>query len=114
MSWQVRITEEADRDLRAIFEYIAFELLSVENASGQLARLQEEIKSLSEMPEWYHAYEVEPWYSRGTRYVSVDNYCVFYIPDRDTNTVTVLRVLYGASDLERRLIQDDTFFSEQN
>lgn len=34
MSYQVNITGEADRDLRAIFEYIAFELQSVENASG--------------------------------------------------------------------------------
>ena len=75
MSYQVNITDEAARDLRAIFEYIAFELLSVENAENQLNRLQKEIQSLDEMPERYRRYEVEPWYSLGVRRFPVDNYC---------------------------------------
>lgn len=36
MIFTVEISEQADSDLRAIYEYIAFELLSPENASGQL------------------------------------------------------------------------------
>lgn len=34
MIFTVEITEQADSDLRAIYEYIAFELQSPENASG--------------------------------------------------------------------------------
>ena len=52
MSYQVNITDEADRDLRAIFEYIAFELLSVENAENQLNRLEKAIRSLDEIITW--------------------------------------------------------------
>ena len=36
MIFTVEISEQADSDLRAIYEYIAFELLSPENASAQL------------------------------------------------------------------------------
>ena len=43
MSYHVQMTDEAERDLRGIFEYIAFHLRSLENASGQLSRLQNEI-----------------------------------------------------------------------
>ena len=36
MSYKVTLTEQAENDLRGIFEYIAFDLLSPENAIGQL------------------------------------------------------------------------------
>ena len=42
MIYEVEVSEQADRDLREIFEYIAFELQSPENAIGQLNRLEEQ------------------------------------------------------------------------
>ena len=81
MIYEVEVSEQADRDLREIFENIAFELQSPENASGQLDRLEEQILSLDTMPERYRKYEKEPWKSRGLRVLPVDNYVVLYIPD---------------------------------
>lgn len=46
-----------------VFEYIALELQSPENAIGQLDRLEEQILSLDTMPERYRKYEKEPWKS---------------------------------------------------
>lgn len=34
----------------------------------------------------------------------VDNYLVFYIPDRDTGLVTVIRVMYAGRDVDDQLI----------
>lgn len=34
MIFDIQISEQADKDLRGIYEYIAFELLSPENALG--------------------------------------------------------------------------------
>ena len=81
MMYEVEVSEQADSDLRGIFEYIAFELQSPENASGQLDRLEEQILSLDTMPERYRKYEKEPWKSRGLRVLPLDNYVVLYIPD---------------------------------
>ena len=81
MIYEVEVSEQADSDLRGIFEYIAFELQSPENASGQLDRLEEQMLSLDTMPERYRKYEKEPWKSRGFRVLPVDNYVVLYIPD---------------------------------
>ncbi len=105
MSYQVNITDEAAQDLRAIFEYIAFELLSVENAENQLNRLQKEIQSLDEMPERYRRYEVEPWYSLGVRRFPVDNYCVLYLPNQETRVVDIIRVLYDRSDMDKTMTE---------
>ena len=48
---EVEVSEQADCDLREIFEYIAFELQSPENVIGQLNRLEEQILSLDAMPK---------------------------------------------------------------
>ena len=61
MIYEVEVSQQADSDLRGIFEYIAFELQSPKNASGQLDRLEKQILSLNTMPERYRRYEKEPW-----------------------------------------------------
>ena len=55
MIYEVEVSEQADRDLREIFEYIAFELQSPENAIGQLNRLEEQILSLARYLEVFEA-----------------------------------------------------------
>lgn len=47
--------------------------------------------------------EREPWKSRGLRVFLVDNYLVFYIPDRERKMVTVIRVMYGGRDVDKEL-----------
>ena len=103
MIYEVELSEQADSDLRGIFEYIAFELQSPENAIGQLDRLEEQILSLDTMPERYRKYEKEPWKTRGLRVLPVDNYVVLYIPDSDKKVVTILRVMYAGRDIANPL-----------
>ena len=103
MIYEVEVSEQTDSDLRGIFEYIAFELQSPENASGQLERLEEQILSLDTMPERYRKYEKEPWKSRGLRVLPVDNYVVLYIPNSEKKVVTILRVMYAGRDIDNQL-----------
>ena len=103
MIYEVITTEQAEVDLRGIFEYIAFELLSPDSAAGQLDRLERKIISLENYPEKFGCYEQEPWHSRGLRVMPVDNYLVFYIPDKDKGVVTVIRVMYAARNVEDQL-----------
>ena len=104
MIYEVTTTEQAESDLRGIYEYIAFELLSPDNAAGQLDRLEEHIIGLETFPEKFRAYEKEPWKSRGLRVMPVDNYRVFYIPDKDVGIVTVIRVMYNGRDVDNQLV----------
>lgn len=102
--YEVVTTEQAEYDLRGIYEYIAFELLSPENAAGQLDRLEENILGLETFPEKFRGYEKEPWKSRGLRVMPVDNYLVFYISDKEAETVTIIRVMYDGRDVDNQLI----------
>lgn len=103
MIYSVEISERAEHDLRNIYEYIAFELSSPENASGQLERLEKNIMGLEQMPNRFRRYENEPWHSRGLRVLPVDNFVVFYIPDEETKKVTVVRVMYSGRDIDKQL-----------
>ena len=103
MIFNVVISIQAEEDLRGIFEYIAFELLSPENAEKQLDRLEKQILSLDEMPERFPRYGKEPWLSRGLRFVAVDNYIVFYLPDIENRLITILRVMYSGRNIEKQL-----------
>ncbi len=103
MTYEVIITDQAEADLRGIYEYIAFELFSPDNAAGQLGRLEEHIVGLEKFPERFRHYEKEPWCDRGLRVMPVDNYLVFYIPDKNVGIVTIIRVMYAGRDVDSQL-----------
>lgn len=103
MNYEVNITPQASNDLRGIYEYIAFTLRSSQNAAGQLDRLEKNIEALEQMPERYRVYDKEPWRSRNLRVLSVDNYLVFYIPNREDGVVTILRVMYAGRNIDKHL-----------
>ena len=108
MNYSLEISEQANADLRGIFEYIAFKLQSIQNAAGQLSRLERSIQSLNHMPERFRRYSKEPWSSRGLRIMPVDHYCVFYVADPERNVVSVIRVMYGGRDLDAELQKHTT------
>lgn len=107
MTYPVTLTPMAQRDLREIFRYIAFDLQSVQNASAQLDRLEKAIASLDQMPERFRVYDKPKWRERNLRMMPVDKYLVFYIPDYDSKTVTVLRILYGGRDIDKQLYRTE-------
>ncbi len=103
MRYDVKISAEAETDLRNIFEYIAFDLQSVQSAADVLARLEDSIYSLAEMPKRYPKYRAEPWFSRGLRYMAAGNYCIFYMAVADVGEVDIARVMYGGQDIQATL-----------
>ena len=103
MIWKIKYSAQALEDLKAIYEYIAYELLMPETANGQVKRIMNSINKLDEMPMMYKAYEHEPWKSKGLRVFSVDNYIVLYLPKEDLKTVNIARIIYSGRDVNKQL-----------
>ena len=99
--YRVEITKEALQDMEDIYNYIAIELLSPENAIGQYNRIADEILTLDMSPQRYRIMDSEPEKQMELRRMLVDNYSVFYTIRGDK--VIVTDVLYTASDIEARL-----------
>ena len=103
--YPVNITDKALNDLNGIYEYIAVNLQSPENAMGQYNRIADRVLELGFFPEKFRLVDFEPERSQGLRRMLVDNYSVFYVFMEEV--VTVTRVLYSASDIEKRLKEDN-------
>lgn len=99
--YKVEIIREALQDMEDIYNDIAIELLSLENAMGQYNRIADEIRTLDTFPERFRIMESEPEKRMELRRMLVDNYSVFYTARGDK--VIVIDVLYTASDIEARL-----------
>lgn len=97
----IEITDEALADMENLYNYIAFELHAPGNAMGQYNRIAESILTLEEYPGRFGVFDSEPEHSMGIHRMVVDNFLVCYVIDQDV--VTVIDVLYGASDIHNRL-----------
>lgn len=103
MKWNVFYTEQAENDLRTIYEYIAYTLLVPNAAKKQAKSIIDEVAALETMPLRYPVYDKEPWKSKGLRYFPVNNYLVFYLPVEEKNTVIIVRIMYGGRNVEKQL-----------
>ncbi len=101
--YTVQITDKALADMEEIYIYIVEQLLAPENAIGQYNRIAEAIQNLNVFPERVRIMESEPEHAMGLRQLPIDNFSVFYVVE--DNRVVVTRVLYSASDINRRLLE---------
>ena len=99
--YEVLISDKANEDMEAIYKYIAETLLEPATAVKQYDRIAEAILSLEKMPERIKIMNSEPERSEGLRPLVVDNYTVFFVIN--VETVLIARVLYSASDINKRL-----------
>ncbi len=85
-------------DIEEISDYIA--PLSPQAAINQVDRLIKRMHSLDFMPERYRLYDNESFRGSGLRMVPVDNFCIFYHVDDESETVEISRVVYGKRDMD--------------
>ena len=100
-NYYVSYSDEAKDDLRNIFMHIAYNLESRDNAEGQVNRIREAIKKLDKFPKRNPSVPYEPWASIGMRRLNVDNYVVLYIVYETNERVEIVRIPYGAMDLDK-------------
>ena len=103
MTYNIVYSAQAKRDLRSIYEYIAFKLLAPEAAGKQAQRIMNEVLNLNEMPMRYKLYGEEPWSSYGLRVFPIGNYLVFYIVLEQKNVVNIVRIMFGGRDINEQL-----------
>ena len=112
--YQVIFSDQAETDMREIFEYIADELHAPDSAAKLLYQLENRINNLAFFPESYQLYDGEPWHSRNLRVMSAGNYHIFYVPDSDRLTVTIIRIFSERMDVKKQLTSSSFFQVSEN
>ncbi len=95
----INYSDNALRDLRDIYEYIAFELKEPGTATAQVNRIRDSIRVLDTFPAQNKAVEWEPWSNRGMHQMPVDNFIVFYTTDDENFSVYIFRIFYGKRNI---------------
>ena len=103
MTYDVKISEQARQDMKAIYEYIAYVLLEPIIAEKQYTRIENAVFTLDQMPERHRPYDKESWRSRNLRLMLIDNYIAFNVVDNKNRVVTVIRIMYGRRNIEKEL-----------
>lgn len=94
MIYQVQISKKAEKDLKRIYEYITFTMLSPKEASAILEKLENAIKKLNHLPKRYRLYGDGEWKEKGIRRMQMDKFAIFYHVEDSEKIVTILSVDY--------------------
>ena len=101
--YEVRISKQAERQLKEIIQYISYTLQVPGTAEKMLDLLEREILSLSSFPNRIPLTQDEPWHSQGIHNMVVKNYLVYFWVDENTQTVHIIAVVYGRRDQKQLL-----------
>mgnify|MGYP004566759689 CR=1 FL=1 len=107
--YTVKLTRQAEAQLREIVDYIRFTLQAPNTASKMLDALAEEIYSLDQFPYRAPLTEEEPWHSQGVRRISVKNFLIYFWIDEAQKNVQVTGIIYGRRDQRHQLSNLDMF-----
>lgn len=103
MKYKIIFSENAKNDLMSIFRYISDELLEPNIAKKLSHRILSAIQALDEFPMRHGLCNNKKWKKAGLRFLPVENYIVFYIPDDVNCSLKIYRIIYGKRDLENQL-----------
>lgn len=99
----VKITPQAQAQIREIVQYLAFARKEPDTAQRMMNALQTEIDSLSLFPGHAALTEELPWRDMGIHRIPVKNYLICYWIDEDIHVVHILAVVYGRRDQRKAL-----------
>ena len=107
--YTVKITQQAQEQIREIVSYIRFTLQAPETAMKMLDTLQEEIASLDQFPNRIPLTEEDPWHSQAIHKFPVKNYLIYFWVDEETKKVQIIGAVYGRKDQRHQLSNLDMF-----
>jgi plasmid stabilization system protein ParE len=98
MDYKLIVTQDAHEDIDEIIGYIVNVLKNPIAAGKLLAEIEKSYKTIIQNPETFAFCNDNRLREEGYRKIIVKNYIVFYRVDYETNTVNVMRVIYGRRD----------------
>ena len=108
MYYQIDISRRAQQDLDDCARYIAYQLKNLSAAQTLLRNAFRAIDSLEELPSRFSVVRDPFLESLGIRFLPVQGYLAFYQVNEATQTVHILRFLYGKSNWASILKADFT------
>ncbi len=97
-TYDILITEPAEKKLYDIGAYISKELLEPQKAKKVVEKIAKGINSLANVPLRNNLAADDRLAGKGIKKMMVDNYIVCYVVTEERKTVTMIRILYTRRD----------------
>ena len=97
--YKVKISPRAIREIESIYEYIAKDKLSPENAKGPGERIKRAILHLDTLPQSHQERNEGRYAGKGYRQLLIDNYLAIFRIDEAAKTVYVVTIQYQGRNL---------------
>lgn len=101
MKYNIHVTQAAERDMANAYDYIDLVLKNPTAADKLLDVADEKIGALAEFPHKFEVVSDKLLSLWGIRFTIVMNYLAFYTVDDATQTVHIVRFLYGCNLVRR-------------
>lgn len=98
MSYIIHITERAKSDMVKTADYIEFMLKNPDAADTLLDKAESAINTLCDFPCRYPLVSDSVLSAIGIRFITIDNYLIFYLVSKTDNAVYIIRFLYEKSN----------------
>jgi plasmid stabilization system protein ParE len=108
MSYRIHITRTAERDLAQAVSYVESVLKNPTAADRLLDETEAAFQGLGAFPHQFAPIDDPVLSAWGIRFTKIGNYLAFYLLSEETETIEILRFLYGKSDWAAILKQDFT------
>lgn len=83
MSYQIRITATAERDIVSALDYIEYSLKNPAAADNLLRAITKQLSALADFPQKFKVVEDSLLVSWEIRFVTTNNYLAFYAIDEE-------------------------------
>lgn len=99
VKYKIKINPKAIKDLDEIYNYIASEKQSPQNAKAQVDRIKVAILKLDMFPQAHQERNEGAFARKGYRQLLIDNYIAIYRIDETKQIVTVVTVQYQGRNI---------------
>lgn len=101
----VNITKYAEEQLKEIVHYITNELQAYHSALQILELLENEISTLSQLPQRIVLVDEEPWHSEGIHKMVIRNFIAYFWIDESKKIVHITGIVYVKRNQIKQLLK---------
>ena len=103
MEFNLIFTEEFEKDLDEVLNYISDRLDNVIAAKRLMDKISDIFLQLKDNPFLYPKHHDSKIAKQGYRFAAVGNFLIFYLANEKTKTVYLSRFLYGGRNIKGNL-----------
>ncbi|BDR55756.1 type II toxin-antitoxin system RelE/ParE family toxin [Xylocopilactobacillus apis] len=98
-NWKIDYSAKALFDIINLKTHLYELSRSEQTTKNKIAKIENAVKQLDHQPFRYPLTSIETFRTKEIRFMPIDKYIVLYLPNKDSHTVSIVRIIYGKMDM---------------